>query len=175
MLNVYVPIRLSDLCTAWIPRSACRGHSLTASGQPSPHTITKNRLIFHIHAQAGLQTPPHTPPQQICLSHRACLGPNPPHHICMWLLERSGTDHARCGHVPPCNKACKPQSQTGGAASASCQFVAVTSAAWWNEMGFYADCLSAEIRGSGRADATLGYATLRYGVLFGCGCYTPFV
>lgn len=38
----------------------------------------------------------------------------------------------------------KPQSQTGGAGSALCQFATLTSSAKMKGMGFYVNCLSAE-------------------------------
>lgn len=134
-LNVHL-----NHCTFWIiPQSACRGHSLTASGQHSSHVITKNRFILHIYAQTGLQTR-HTPAVLPQSSHM--FGTKPVLHICMWLLERPGKDYVRYGQLPFYNKPHKPQSQTGGPASR--QVAAVTSTAWWNEMGFYVNCLSAE-------------------------------
>lgn len=147
MLNVYVLIvrQLLDRCTGWIPQSACRGHSLTASGQPSSHTLTKTRFIFHIHAS------PTTTHPRSCLSQRTCLGPNLRiTSVCdYWKGQEQTAPDADT--FPSVINHINPQSQTGGAASASCQGAAVTSA----EMGFDVDCLSAEIHGTGRADATL--------------------
>lgn len=131
MLNVYVSFgcdQLSDRCPGWIPRSACRGHSLTASGQPSSRVITKEQVYFPHTCASRPSKRSRAPADLPQSSHTA--GTKPAHHICMWLSERSGTDYARCGQLPLCNKPHKPQSQTGGAASASRQFAAVTSAAW---------------------------------------------
>lgn len=84
----------------------------------------------------------HTPAVLPQSSHM--FGTRPVLHICMWLLERSGRDYIRYGQLLFRNKQYKPQSQTGGAGSTSCQVAAVTSTTWWNEMGFYVNCLSAE-------------------------------
>lgn len=120
--------QLLDRCPGWIPRSACRGHSLTASGQPSSRVITKGTGLFSTYVRKQAFKRSRVPADLPQSSHM--VGTKPAHHICMWLLERSGTDDARCGQLPHCNKPHKPQSQTGGAASASRQFAAVTKTEW---------------------------------------------
>lgn len=79
---------------------------------------------------------------------------------------------ARCGQLFFFLKTDKPQSQTGGASAARCQVATnhtLTRVASMKRMGFYVNCLSAEIHTDPFFHGAGGFwELLQYRVLFVC-------